>query len=292
MTEGDRQLVIDDGTLAAVRPVAYSKGALGGTIMTAHPHFDFERGKVLNVATGFGAGGVISIYEHAPAARQRDVVGSWRTKRVPYVHTFGLTPKHAILVAHPFTVTPMKMLWSSKGYIDHFDWQPQEGTRLVVIDRSSGEVREHVTEAFFVFHTVNAFERDRRDSARSPRLSERGHRGIAAHRSHDRRAARAQALARPDRHAAGRRACDCREAERRRVRVSVNPLQARQRASVSLRVWGVRRLSSRRRIFLGHRKGRHRDGRVDVVQRRLPTSSVSRSSSRGRRATLKMTVCC
>lgn len=159
MTEGDRQLVIDDGTLAAVRPVAYSKDALGGTIMTAHPHFDFERGKVVNVATGFGASGVISIYEHAPAARQRDVVGSWRTKRVPYVHTFGLTPKHAILVAHPFAVTPVKMLWSSKGYIDHFDWHAQDGTRLVVIDRSSGEAREHVTEAFFVFHTVNAFER-------------------------------------------------------------------------------------------------------------------------------------
>lgn len=160
MTEGDRQLVIDDETLASVRFVAYSKDALSGAIMTAHPHFDFERAKVVNVATGFGVSGVVSIYEHAPAARQRDVVGSWRTKRVPYVHTFGLTPRHAILVAHPFAVTPVKMLWSSQGYIDHFDWHPGEGTRLVVIDRSNGQVREHVTEAFFVFHTVNAFERD------------------------------------------------------------------------------------------------------------------------------------
>jgi carotenoid cleavage dioxygenase-like enzyme len=160
MTEGDTQLVIDDGTLAAVRPVAYTSDDLGGTIMTAHPHFDFERGRVVNVATGFGASGVISIYEHAPAARQRAVVGSWRTKRVPYVHTFGLTPQHAILVAHPFAVTPVKLLWSSKGYIDHFDWQPEEGTRLVVIDRSNGAAREHVTDAFFIFHTVNAFERE------------------------------------------------------------------------------------------------------------------------------------
>jgi carotenoid cleavage dioxygenase-like enzyme len=159
MTEGDRQLVINDETLAAVRPVAYVNDTLSGALMTAHPHFDFERGKVVNVATGFGANGVISIYEHAPTARQRQIVGSWRAKRVPYVHTFGLTPQHAILVAHPFAVTPVKMLWSSKGYIDHFDWQPQEGTRLVVIDRSSGETREHLTDAFFIFHTVNAFER-------------------------------------------------------------------------------------------------------------------------------------
>jgi beta,beta-carotene 9',10'-dioxygenase len=160
MTEGDRQFVIDDETLAAVRPVAYAKDALSGAIMTAHPQFDFERAKVVNVATKFGVSGVISIYEHAPGARQRDVVGSWRTNRVPYVHTFGLTPRNAILVAHPFAVNPVKMLWSSKGYIDHFDWHPQEGTRLVAIDRSSGEVREHVTEPFFVFHTVNAFERE------------------------------------------------------------------------------------------------------------------------------------
>ena len=159
MTEGDRQLVIDDETLASVRPVAYSKDGVSGAIMTAHPQFDFERGKVVNVATEFGVSGVISVYEHAPAARQREVVGSWRTNHVPYVHTFGLTPKNAILIAHPFAVTPVKMLWSSRGYIDHFDWHPEEGTRLVTIDRSSGEVREYVTDAFFVFHTVNAFER-------------------------------------------------------------------------------------------------------------------------------------
>lgn len=121
MTEGDRQHVIDDGTLASVRPVSYAKDSLGGAIMTAHPHFDFARGKVVNVATSFSTAGVMSIYEHAPTSRQREVVGSWRSNRVPYVHTFGLTPKYAILVAHPFTVTPLKMLWSSKGYIDHFD---------------------------------------------------------------------------------------------------------------------------------------------------------------------------
>lgn len=160
MTEGDRQHVIDNETLASIGSVAYSKDALGGAIMTAHPHFDFEHSKVLNVATQFSVSGTVSIYEHAPAARERHVIGSWQTKRVPYVHTFGLTPRHAILVAHPFSVTPLKMLWSSKGYIDHFEWHPEEGTRLVVVDRASGAVREHVTEAFFTFHTVNAFERD------------------------------------------------------------------------------------------------------------------------------------
>jgi carotenoid cleavage dioxygenase-like enzyme len=160
MTESDRQLVIDDETLASAGTVTYAEDALAGAIMTPHPHFDFERGKVLNVATRLGAGGVISVYEHAPAARQRTVVASWPTKLVPYIHGFGLTPRNAILVGHPFTVAPPKMLWSNKGYIDHFDWHPGEGTRLVVLDRATQAVREHVTDAFFAFHTVNAFERE------------------------------------------------------------------------------------------------------------------------------------
>ncbi len=59
-------------------------------------------------------------------------------------------------------------------------------------------------------------------------------------RSHDRQTPRPTAIAHADRHAAGRRACHGRETERRRVRVSVDELQARQWPSVSLRVWRVR----------------------------------------------------
>jgi beta,beta-carotene 9',10'-dioxygenase len=159
MTEGSRQLRIDDATLAVNGPARYAHDALGNAVMLAHPHFDFTRNKVVNVATAFGMQGTISVFEHAPGQRQRAVVGAWRTQRVPYVHTFGLTPQHAILVAHPFTVTAASMLWSSKGYIDHFDWRPEAGTRLVLIDRASGAVREHLTDPFFMYHTVNAFER-------------------------------------------------------------------------------------------------------------------------------------
>lgn len=160
MTEGPRQHVIDDETLASAGIVDYARGTLDGAIMSAHPHFDFERGHVVNVGTQFGAKGVVSIYGHAPASRRREIVASWRTSRVPYIHTFGLTPRNAILVAHPLDVSPMKMLFSNKGYIDHFNWRPEEGTRLVVMDRATGAIREHVTDAFFIFHTVNAFERD------------------------------------------------------------------------------------------------------------------------------------
>jgi carotenoid cleavage dioxygenase-like enzyme len=114
---------------------------------------------VLNVATKIGSSVVLSLYEHGPSERARRVLASFRSKRVPYTHSFGLTPQHAILIVHPFTASPLEMLWSNRGYIDHFAWRPSEGTHLVVMERATGHTHEHRCDPFFVFHTVNAFER-------------------------------------------------------------------------------------------------------------------------------------
>ncbi|WP_437535027.1 carotenoid oxygenase family protein [Sorangium sp. So ce726] len=160
LTEGDRQLRIDAASLRSLGALSYARDALTGSVASAHPHFDFRRQKVVNFATTFSANGLVSIYEHGGAERSRRVIGSWRTRRVPYMHSFGLTPTRAILVAHPLLAKPLDMLWSNRGYIDHFEWRPEEGTRLVVIDRGTGRVVEYETDPMFVFHTVNAFERD------------------------------------------------------------------------------------------------------------------------------------
>lgn len=160
LTEGARQLRIDAASLRSLGVLPYAPDGLDGSVMSAHPHRDFARRKLVNLSTKYGAlGGVVSVYEHGDGERLRTVVGSWRTDRVPYMHSFGLTPSHAVLVAHPFTVKPLDMLWSNRGYIDHFDWRPQEGTRLIVMDRITGQVVEHEADALFIFHTVNAFER-------------------------------------------------------------------------------------------------------------------------------------
>lgn len=160
LTEGDRQLRVDAGSLRALGPVLYTHGELDGAIAGAHPQFDFELDRVVNFATTFGASGIVSIYEHASGERSRKLVGAWRTRRVPYIHSFGLTKAHAIIVAHPFVVEPLDMLWSNRGFIDHFTWRAQDGTRLVVMERNSGALSEYETDPLFVFHTVNAFERD------------------------------------------------------------------------------------------------------------------------------------
>jgi beta,beta-carotene 9',10'-dioxygenase len=157
MTESDRQLAVDPKTLAVKGPISYSD-ELSGAIMSAHPQFDFAEQRVVNVATRFGASPSLAVYDHAPGGRTRRLVASVKTNRIPYQHSFGLTPRSAILILHPFSIRPTSMLWSNRGFIDHFAWLPETGTRLVIVDRRTGATRECKTDPFFCFHVVNAFE--------------------------------------------------------------------------------------------------------------------------------------
>jgi carotenoid cleavage dioxygenase-like enzyme len=159
LTESPHQWSFDPETLQLRRLVAYEDG-LGELAMLAHPHLDFARDRVVNVAPAFGAASGIVVYEHAPASRTRKLVGRVPVRRVPYLHAFGLTPRHVILIGHPFDVSSLQLLWSNRGYIDHFAWRPGEGTTLWLMDRATGAVRGHSAAAGFVFHVVNAFEED------------------------------------------------------------------------------------------------------------------------------------
>jgi beta,beta-carotene 9',10'-dioxygenase len=77
------------------------------------------------------------------------------------VHSFGLCDTAAVLIGHPFDVAPTSFLWSN-DFIEHYRWRPEQGTRLVTIDRLTGDVVEYEAPPLFVFHTVNTF-RDGRD---------------------------------------------------------------------------------------------------------------------------------
>jgi beta,beta-carotene 9',10'-dioxygenase len=156
MTETERQLAIDPQTLEARGPVAYADSLPARMSMTAHPHFDFDKNLVVNVGTSFSARSELVVYGHTPESRRREVIGRYRTSRVPYVHSFGLSPQKVVIVAHPMAVHSARLLWSNH-FIERFRWNAERGTRLIVMDRASGNVETYEADPFFVFHTVNAF---------------------------------------------------------------------------------------------------------------------------------------
>ena len=77
------------------------------------------------------------------------------------MHSFGMSERYVVLAENPLIVNPMSMPLSKKAFIDNYTWEPERGTRLIVMDRHTGEVQGiHETDAMFCFHHVNSFERD------------------------------------------------------------------------------------------------------------------------------------
>lgn len=157
MTESPHQWAVDPDTLELTRTLTYTDD-VGDVAMIAHPHMDFETGRIVSLATRFGMKSEIVVYEHAPNERTRRIVGRIPAARMPYVHGFGLTARHAIVIGHPFDVAPWRVLWSNRGFADHFEYRPDAGTTLWLVDRATGAVRTHHAPSGFVFHVVNAFE--------------------------------------------------------------------------------------------------------------------------------------
>jgi beta,beta-carotene 9',10'-dioxygenase len=163
MTESPHQLVIDERTLGVAGRVRYEDAFPPSMGMTAHPHFDFERNLVVNLGVLLGRNAEIVAYDHAPSSRVRREIGRVTLPELPYVHSFGLTRDHVVVVGHPFATKPHSLLWSNRGFIDHFTWAPERGTKLYVLDRNAGSgapraPRIFETDAFFTFHVVNAFQ--------------------------------------------------------------------------------------------------------------------------------------
>ena len=159
MTETPAQHDIDRTTLRTRGRVCYEDDFGSSLSMLAHPHADFARGVVVNVATDFSMRSGLVVYEHPMDRLERRVVGRVPTTRIPYLHSFGLTARHAVLLGGPLVVRPWKMLWSDRAYADHFRWRPELGTEIWRIDRATGSVAKHTAPPMFVFHTLNSFER-------------------------------------------------------------------------------------------------------------------------------------
>ncbi len=78
------------------------------------------------------------------------------------MHSFALTPRYVVLTEFPLRLDPRRFLKPGRQapFIEQFEWDPDRGTRIVVMDRTTGTVvAEPVIDAVFGFHHVNAFER-------------------------------------------------------------------------------------------------------------------------------------
>ncbi|KAF0717844.1 hypothetical protein As57867_002040, partial [Aphanomyces stellatus] len=76
-----------------------------------------------------------------------------------YIHSFSSTTKYLVVMAWPCFANMLKVLFHH-NYAAGLTWQPEKQTLFYVVDRAT---MTHVatyesTQAFFCFHTINAFD--------------------------------------------------------------------------------------------------------------------------------------
>lgn len=160
MTETEHQHVIDDETLATRGHYKYDdeKTFPSGAGPTAHPHYDFENNVLVNMATRFGPKIELIVYHQRPNENKRVIEGRLSFARAPYVHDFGMSARHVVLIDHPLRQSALPLLFSNRALLDAAKWEARSPTRLWKLDRKRGDWTVYETEPLFCFHTVNTYD--------------------------------------------------------------------------------------------------------------------------------------
>lgn len=128
---------------------------------SAHPHFDYIRKESINYLIDYGFESDYVFYRIKKDSSRREVICKVPVKHPSYMHSFAMTKHYLILTEFPFVVDPIHFLLQGKPFIEHFRWDPERGTRFIVIDREQGQVIAKIqAPPFFAFHHVNAYEQD------------------------------------------------------------------------------------------------------------------------------------
>lgn len=126
---------------------------------SAHPHLDASSNEIVNFLIEFGRQSYYVLYRMKEGSSYREMIAKVPVDTPSYMHSFAMTEHYLILTEFPFIVNPLDLLIKNKPFIHNFAWQPEKGTRFIVIERNSGKViSQIVTDPFFSFHHANAYE--------------------------------------------------------------------------------------------------------------------------------------
>jgi len=158
LTEAPRRVAFDPETLATRGEFSLNDD-LTEHITAAHLVDDPHSGELIGFATQFGLQPQYHIYRIQNESRSREHLASIDANGPAYIHDCSVTDRHVLLVESPLTLSVMRALNPfSEGAIDMLRWNPEQPTRLLVVDRDTGAVVSEPTfEPTFCFHHVNAF---------------------------------------------------------------------------------------------------------------------------------------
>ena len=139
---------------------------------TAHPHQTSD-GSVINISSTYGRDSTYKIIQIPPSSGKADekpleggkvLCTISPTSGLGYFHSFCLTDNYVVVTEQPLMINIWRALthrFFSSGFENWLYWDANQLVRFHIIDRKDGNrVGVFTAEPFFVFHHINAFERD------------------------------------------------------------------------------------------------------------------------------------
>ena len=149
--EGGSAYRLDAETLDTLGIKTWS-AQTAGLPFSAHPRIDAD-GTLWNFGYAPTVNSLV-IYRISPTGQLMDI-GAIPSPQTPMVHDFMITSKYLVLVLPPFEFGAA----TNGAFMDQFDWNTQDGTRVLVIDKNDlSSIREVQMPSFWVFHFANAHE--------------------------------------------------------------------------------------------------------------------------------------
>jgi len=161
LTEAPRAVAFEPDTLRTRGRFTFEDD-LAPHLVSAHPVHDPYEEATFNLSLRFGRSHRYSLHRLPDDRAERELITTIEVEQPAYVHSFGLTRNHIVIMEFPLVIDLRKLLSPSGGFfVDSFTWQPERGTHCRMIDRSDGTVRVDLTApTAFGFHHVNAYETD------------------------------------------------------------------------------------------------------------------------------------
>jgi all-trans-8'-apo-beta-carotenal 15,15'-oxygenase len=125
------------------------------TPFSAHPKRDDKTGDVYNFGIGFGRNAILNLYQIDAKGnlKQHNQIG---LEGFPLVHDFVMAGRYLLFFISPVRLNPVPALLRIKGFGDSFEWEPEKGTQVLVIDRDSLQlISRSETEPWYQWHFGN-----------------------------------------------------------------------------------------------------------------------------------------
>lgn len=156
MTESNTALEFDLNDLSTLGNFKFDD-KIYGHLTTAHPHLDTNKEEIINVVIELGWVNKYHVYKTKPNSIQREIIKTYISDTLFYIHSFSVTPNYIILFKSPLVINKLKLLLRYP-FNDTLSWQENSSSFFIIIDRRNGGVKEVETAAFVCLHSANAYE--------------------------------------------------------------------------------------------------------------------------------------